>query len=193
LNDALSRIQGLARRSVPQSFPPHFLVDCSFHEKINPQPKYGAVFATLGSTRPNDMFASANSREKYRKRLKTKPDEDASSEKHSLQDTVPKEPRSLVTRRLRNVTTILHLALLRRDIPRAERAFALLLRSEKHGVSLTTLWELGLEILLRSSRVSATTAEEFLGRVRLTSSDIGHHPTAEKQVCIYTVKYANCR
>ena len=44
------------------------------------------------------------------------------------------------------------------------------------------LWELGMEILLRSSRVSKIKAEEFLGRVRLTSSDIGHHPTTEKQV-----------
>jgi len=128
------------------------------------------------------MFASSNSREKYRKRIKTKSEDNVSSQHKLLQDTSTKEPRSLVTRRLRNVTTILHLSLLRRDIPRAERAFALLLRSEKHGTSLTTLWELGLEILLRSSRVSPSAAEEFLGRVRLTSSDIGHHPTAEKQV-----------
>ena len=130
------------------------------------------------------MFASSNSREKYRKRLKIKNEVDESSQTTSQQYTLSKEPRSLATRRLRNITTILHLSLLRRDIPRAERAFALLLRSEKHGVSLNTLWELGLEILLRSSRVSPTAAEEFLGRVRLTSSDIGHHPTAQKHVHI---------
>jgi hypothetical protein len=131
------------------------------------------------------MFASANPREKYRKELKTEDEEDSLSRPSSSHDPASQQPvRSLVTRRLRNITTILHLALLRRDIPRAERAFAILLRSAKHGTSLSTLWELGLEILLRSTRVSASAAEEFLGRVRLTSSDIGRHPTSEKQVRI---------
>jgi len=93
-----------------------------------------------------------------------------------------KTPRSLVTRRIQNLTAILQLSLLRRDIKRAQRAFGLLLRCDRHGVSLRKLWELGLEILLRSSGISKDRAEEFLGRVRLTSSDIGHHPTTEKQV-----------
>lgn len=131
------------------------------------------------------MFASANSRQKYRKQIKPEDDEDERSRHSSSYDPAAKEPaRSLVTRRLGNVTTILHLSLLRRDIPRAERAFAVLLRSAKHGVSLSTLWELGLEILLRSTRLSEPATEDFLGRVRLTSSDIGRHPTAEKQVRI---------
>lgn len=137
------------------------------------------------STVQNDMFASANSREKYRTHLQSKIEDKESSQSKTFQHVLSKEPRSLATRRLRNITTILHLSLLRRDIPRAERAFALLLRSEKHGVSLNTLWELGLEVLIRSTRVSPTAAEEFLGRVRLTSSDIGHHPTAQKHV--YTI------
>jgi hypothetical protein len=58
----------------------------------------------------------------------------------------------------------------------------MLLRCERHGVSLRTLWELGFEILLRSSGADKQKAEEFIGRVRLAASDIGRHPTTEKQV-----------
>ena len=93
-----------------------------------------------------------------------------------------KTPRSLVTRRIQNLTAILQLSLLRRDITRAQRAFGLLLRCGGHGASIRRLWEHGLEILVRSSGASKDRAEEFLGRVRLMSSDIGHHPTTEKQV-----------
>ena len=95
--------------------------------------------------------------------------------------------RSVITRRIQTLTAILQISLLRRDIPRATRAFSILLRCERHGVNLTMLWELGLEILLRSSSgVSMVNkkAEEFLGRVRLTSSDVGHHRTTEKRVDI---------
>jgi hypothetical protein len=104
---------------------------------------------------------------------------------HPPESFSPKINRSLVTRRVRNLGAILHLSLVRRDNERARRAFSVLLRCEKHGVNMRTLWELGLEILLRSSRTSKQRAEEFLARVRLTSSDIGHHPTAEKQVITF--------
>jgi hypothetical protein len=90
--------------------------------------------------------------------------------------------RSLVRRRIQSLAAILNVSLLRRDIERANRAFSLLLRCERDGVDLKFLWELGLEILLRSPGVPKTKAEEFLGRVRLTASDVGHHPTTEKQV-----------
>jgi hypothetical protein len=128
------------------------------------------------------MFASVNSRSEYAKRLPAK--DQSSNFLHSLEreGNDPKFTRSLVTRRLQNLSAALHLSLLRRDNRRAQRAFAMLLRCERHGVSLRTLWDLGLEILLRSSVESKLKAEEFLARVRLASSDIGHHPTTEKQV-----------
>ena len=93
-------------------------------------------------------------------------------------------PRSLVTRRLQNLTAVLHISLLRRDTKHAQRAFAMLLRCERHGVSLKALWDLGAEILFRSSveHDPKLKAEEFLARVRLSSSDVGHHPTTQKQV-----------
>lgn len=142
------------------------------------------------------MFASANSRPKYSKQIiKKKEDEnDASRFSSSYDPAAKEEARYLVTHRLRNLTTILHLSLLRRDIPRAERAFAILLRSTKHGATLSQLWELGLEILLRSTRVSASAAEEFLGRVRLTSSNVVRHPTVEKKVRMIPLNFcSDCR
>src|SRR5208282_4346496 len=135
------------------------------------------------------MFASVNARTKYKKGLKasehpatTRKSNEISLSPEVSRYSVSRVSRSLFTRRIQNLTAILHISLLRRDIPRAQRAFSILLRCERHGVSLSMLWELGLEILLRSSGVSKVKAEEFLGRVRLTSSDIGHHPTTEKQV-----------
>lgn len=134
------------------------------------------------------MFASANWRPKYYKqKIKKGGEENASRFSSSYDPAAGEAARYLKTRRLRNLTTILHLSLLRRDIPRAEKAFAILLRSESDGVKLSTLWELGLEILLRSTRVSASAAEEFLGRVRLTTSDIGRQPAAEKQVRMHSL------
>jgi hypothetical protein len=134
------------------------------------------------------MFASVNARTNYRTKGVKFPSElpirgnDTSAGPPESSKGSTKLSRSLVTRRIQNLTAILQISLLRRDIKRAERAFAILLRCERHGVKLSTLWELGLEVLLRSSGVSKIKAEEFLGRVRLTSSDIGHHPTTEKQV-----------
>jgi RNA polymerase I-specific transcription initiation factor RRN11 len=90
--------------------------------------------------------------------------------------------RNINTQRIQNLTTILHTSLLRRDIPRAQRAFSILLRCERQGVTLKGMWELGQEILMRSSGASKVKVEEFLQRVRLSSSDIGHHPTTEKEV-----------
>lgn len=130
------------------------------------------------------MFASVDSRARYRRqRLSAEP-----GKQELINHSGPfsrKINRSLVTQRVQNLSTILHLSLLRRDNERALRAFSVLLRCEKHGVNMRTLWELGLEILLRSSGASKIKAEEFLARVRLTSSDIGHHPTTEKQVAIF--------
>lgn len=138
------------------------------------------------------MFASVNARTKYKKGPKASahPATNGKSNELSLSpqvscSSVYTVSRSLFTRRIQNLTAILHISLLRRDIPRAQRAFSILLRCERHGVHLSMLWELGLEILLRSSGVSKVKAEEFLRRVRLTSSDIGHHPTTEKQVLFY--------
>lgn len=91
-------------------------------------------------------------------------------------------PRNIATRCVQNLTAILHTSLLRRDILRAQRAFSILLRCERRGVSLKHIWELGLEILMRSSGVSKVKVEEFLVRVRISSSDVGHHPTTGKEV-----------
>lgn len=146
------------------------------------------------------MFASVNARTKYKKGLKApeRPATKGKSNEISLSPevsgySVSRVSRSLFTRRIQNLTAILHISLLRRDIPRAQRAFSILLRCERHGVNLSMLWELGLEILLRSSGVSKVKAEEFLRRVRLTSSDIGHHPTTEKQVISYIFDFNICR
>jgi RNA polymerase I specific initiation factor len=133
------------------------------------------------------MFASVNARTRYKKGLKASgTPTDGSVENSVLPKSetylVPKVSQSLITRRIQNLTAILHLSLLRRDIKRAKRAFSILLRCERYGINLRMLWELGLEILLRSSGASKVKAEEFLGRVRLAASDIGHHPTTEKQV-----------
>lgn len=119
------------------------------------------------------MFASVNSRQKY-----TNASQDLTLEERQF----GKVPRELVTRRIQSLSAILHLSLLRRDIERATRAFSILLRCAQHGVTLSTLWELGLEILLRSSGASKQAAEEFLGRVRLASHEVGHSPTSAKQV-----------
>jgi RNA polymerase I specific initiation factor len=93
-----------------------------------------------------------------------------------------RHPRNIRTRWVQNLATILHVSLLRRDIPRAQRAFSLLLRCERQGVALKDMWELGQEILVQASETSELKVEEFLQRVRLSSGDIGHHPTTEKQV-----------
>jgi len=134
------------------------------------------------------MFTSADARRKYLKPSKTSvsnaEDLIEGSTKKELTTVPVTTPRSLATRRLRNLTSILQLSLLRRDTDRALRAFSLLLRCERHGVRLATLWELGLEVLLRSHGIESGKAEEFLGRARLASSDIGHHPTTEKQVTL---------
>ena len=132
------------------------------------------------------MFASVSTRTRYKTQLKslgTQLNQDG--ETPVPVQSKPLEPtasRSLSSRRLQNITAILHTSLLRRDIKRAERAFAILLRCEKHGVTLRMLWELGLEVTLRSTGISKGRAEEFLGRVRLASSDIGRRPTPQKNV-----------
>ena len=130
------------------------------------------------------MFASVDSRKKYNKGPRRHPSrrQDAQAPAPQARNSGLGVNRSLVTRRIKNLSTILHISLLRRDIKRAERAFSILLRCERHGVNLRTLWDIGLEILLRSSANSTVKAKEFLARVRLTSSDIGHHPTAASQV-----------
>src|SRR5271168_2935004 len=124
------------------------------------------------------MFASTYTRLKYLKRSETsvsKAEDLVDRKTKGELTTVPiTNSRSLATRRLRNLTSILQLSLLRRDTNRALRAFSLLLRCERHGVRLATLWELGLEVLLRTSGIQSGKAEEFLGRARLASSDIGH-------------------
>jgi hypothetical protein len=134
----------------------------------------------------NVMFASVSSRTRYKTQLKSS----AAQQNQDAENPVPVQPktfepkasRSLSSRRLQNITAILHTSLLRRDIKRAERAFGILLRCEKHGVTLPMLWELGLEVTLRSTGISKGKAEEFLGRVRLASSDIGRRPTPQKNV-----------
>jgi hypothetical protein len=128
------------------------------------------------------MFASVSTRSKQRVQLK----QDSETLVPLQPKTIdPKASRSLATKRLQNLTAILHVSLLRRDIKRAERAFAILLRCEKQGVSLRTLWELGLEVALRSTGVSSGKAEEFLARVRLASADIGHRPVTQKNVHLF--------
>jgi RNA polymerase I-specific transcription initiation factor Rrn11 len=130
------------------------------------------------------MFASVNARADYSGSAQAK---DASSSGIRFEEPGthnPKISRSLVTRRLENLSAVLHLALLRRDHERAERTFAMLLRCERHGVNLRTLWGYGLEILLRSPSASQEKAEEFLARARLSASDIGRHATSEKQVSL---------
>lgn len=129
------------------------------------------------------MFASASLRTTYKKARKSHHIDDDVILNQVQDDVSPTKRRSIAAQRLENLSTILHLALLRRDVKRAERAFAMLLRCERHAVSLRTLWELGLEILLRSTGADKQKAEEFIGRVRLAASDIGRHPTTEKQVC----------
>jgi hypothetical protein len=132
------------------------------------------------------MFASVSARSKYKAELKSSTaqlnDDEETPVPLQPKTLEPKAPRSLSSKRLQNITAILHISLLRRDIKRAERAFAILLRCEKHGVTLRMLWELGLEITIRSTGISKGKAEEFLARVRLASSDIGHHPTTQKNV-----------
>jgi hypothetical protein len=132
------------------------------------------------------MFASVDARKKYKRWVGSPGDQDVQHndkvEQTLSENPVPKLSRSLVTRRIHNLTAILNVSLLRRDHKRAQRAFSLLLRCERHGVNLSTLWELGLEVLLQNEGLSKDKAEEFLGRVRLTSSDVGRHPTTEKQV-----------
>jgi len=127
------------------------------------------------------MFASVNARAEW-SRLKPQ----TRSEIGDLEDTenpVPKQSKSLSFRRVQNLTAILHLSLLRRDEKRAVRAFSLILRCEKHGVTLRKLWELGVEVLMRSrTGTSKIRAEEFLGRVRLTSTDVGRHSRTEQKV-----------
>jgi len=142
------------------------------------------------------MFASVKVQDAYKKRP---PEAESSTiegpgEEVSfllLPSTSPLKSRSIAAKRLQNLTTILNLSLLRRDYTRAERAFAMLLRCERHGVSLRTLWELGLELLVRSTGSDKVKAEEFLGRVRLAASDIGHHPTTEKQVIFLRHLFTN--
>src|SRR5438046_10643858 len=106
------------------------------------------------------MFASVNARTKYKIGLKASayPATNGKSNEISLLPqlsgySVSKASRSLFTRRIQNLTAILHISLLRRDIPRAERAFSILLRCERHGVNLSILWALGLEIFVLSSVV----------------------------------------
>jgi hypothetical protein len=138
-------------------------------------------------TFPCGMFASLNARVKYKPRFASEEDiyVQDNSELHvkpPQEGTSEKPSRSLATCRIQNLTAILNLSLLRRDHKRALRAFSLLLRCERHGVALAMLWELGLEVLIYSATTSKDKAEEFLQRVRLTSSDVGRHPTTEKQV-----------
>lgn len=132
------------------------------------------------------MFASVDARTKYKRWIEPPGDHDVQNndkiEQIQSETPIPKLSRSLGIRRIHNLTAILNVSLLRRDHKRAQRAFSLLLRCERHGVNLSTLWELGLEVLLQSEGLSKDKAEEFLGRVRLTSSDVGRHPTTEKQV-----------
>ena len=127
----------------------------------------------------NAMFTSASLRSLQKQiRLAT----GRQSQQLNIIESTPSESRSISTNVIENLTTILHLSLLRRDVKRAERAFAMLLRCERHGVSLRTLWELGLEILLRSGGIKNPKIDEFLGRVRLAASDVGRHPATAKQV-----------
>jgi hypothetical protein len=128
------------------------------------------------------MFVSVDSRNEYLSQAKAKDSLSGRIRFFDLANHHPKVSRSLVTRRLENLSAVLHLSLFRRDNKRAQRAFTMLLRCERHGINLRTLWEYGLEILIRSSRDSQVKPEEFLARVRLASSDIGRHPATEKQV-----------
>jgi hypothetical protein len=144
------------------------------------------ILSPMSRPSSNVMFASVSTRSRYKAQQK-------SSAAQLHQDGEPPTPlqpkiqepnpsRFLGSKRLQNITAILHISLLRRDIKRAERAFAILLRCEKHGVTLRMLWELGLEVTIRSTGISKGKAEEFLARVRLASSDIGRHPTVQKNV-----------
>ena len=132
------------------------------------------------------MFASVSARAGWGGlKAPTRPesDDDDNGSAEEIESIISRKSKSLAIRRVQNLTAILNISLLRRDNKRALRAFSLLLRSEKHGVTLRMLWELGLEVLMRSAGTSSKAkAEEFLGRVRLTSSDIGRHSTTEKKV-----------
>jgi hypothetical protein len=132
------------------------------------------------------MFASVNARAGWG-RLKApalpESDDNDNESAEEIESIISRKSKSLAIRRVQNLTAILNVSLLRRDNKRALRAFSLLLRCEKHGVTLRMLWELGLEVLMRSTETSSKVkAEEFLGRVRLTSSDIGRHSTTENKV-----------
>jgi len=132
------------------------------------------------------MFASVNARGGWsRLKVPTFPESDDNVLDEDFESLISRKSKSLAIRRVQNLTAILNLSLLRTDNKRAVRAFSLLLRCERHGVTLRMLWELGLEVLMRSPGTSSKAkAEEFLGRVRLTSSDIGRHSTTEKKVII---------
>lgn len=131
------------------------------------------------------MFASVNARAGWsRPKAQTHPESQGNVVAGDTESLISRNNRSLGQRRVQNLVAILHLSLLRRDEKRALRAFSLLLRCEKYGCTLRTLWELGLEVLMRLPETSKVKAEEFLGRVRLTSSDVGRHTTTQKTVQI---------
>jgi hypothetical protein len=124
------------------------------------------------------MFASVNARAEWSRLNRPQ-----IGHRQDTEIPLPKQSKSLSFRRVQNLTAILQLSLLRRDNKRALRAFSLVLRCEKHGVTLTKLWELGVEVLMKSTTgTSKARAEEFLGRVRLTSADVGRHSTTEQKV-----------
>ena len=133
------------------------------------------------------MFASVNARAEWNRLSAGKRSETGDVTEKTSQSPekfLPKQTKSLALRRVQNLTAILQLSLLRRDLKRAQRAFSLLLRCEKHGVTLRKLWELGSEAMIRSTGVSKSKAEEFLVRVRLSSSEVGRHSTTEEKVML---------
>jgi len=126
------------------------------------------------------MFASVSARVGNRLKQTTRPE---IADHEETENPVRKQSKSLSLRRVQNLTAIIHLSLLRRDKKRALRAFSLVLRCEKYGVTLRKLWELGMEVLMRSAKgTSKAKAEEFLGRVRLTSTEVGRHSTTQQKV-----------
>ncbi|KAH8151170.1 uncharacterized protein LAJ45_04872 [Morchella importuna] len=75
----------------------------------------------------------------------------------------PHPPSTLRQRHLATLTTLLHTALSSNDLPRAARAYALLLRTPT--TDIRTFWRLGVELLLR--RNEPQRAVELVTRLAL--------------------------
>ncbi|KAL2312980.1 RNA polymerase I-specific transcription initiation factor rrn11 [Schizosaccharomyces pombe] len=73
---------------------------------------------------------------------------------------IPLPSRRYKTRHIDALCSLMHLCLLRKDYPRASRAFSLLLRSK--SVDISKLWNIGLEIL---NKVNPEASSEYMERL----------------------------